>query len=278
MNNNLKSKYLTISEFARLCGVQRKTLIFYDKIGIFSPEYRDKNNYRFYSLSQYDTFTILLQLRELEVSLDEIKNYLNSRSPEEYIKLLEKEKEKAINKINKLKKITSNLDNKIQVAKRGVDESFNENVYVKYCKEEYFIVSDLSSSSQKDIFMNIIDFVKYCDEKNIYDGYPIGAIVSNKNIKNKNFNMLSKLFIKIDNEINNNKLFIKPAGNYVCINHKGEYESTYKSYNKMLKFIREHNYDIVGDAYENTLLDFFAIRDEKEYLTEIMIKVIKKSY
>ncbi|WP_418657894.1 MerR family DNA-binding transcriptional regulator, partial [Clostridioides difficile] len=37
-------------EFAKLCGISKQTLIFYDKIGIFPPEYKDKNNYRYYSV------------------------------------------------------------------------------------------------------------------------------------------------------------------------------------------------------------------------------------
>ncbi|GAA0125502.1 MerR family transcriptional regulator [Clostridium sp. CTA-19] len=275
MGNNVKDKYFTVSEFAKLCGVQRKTLIFYDKIGIFSPEYRDENNYRLYSLSQYDTFTILLELRELDVSLDEIKKYLYNRTPQEYIRLLKDEKSKATLKIKKLEKMIYNLTNKIGVAQKGMKEFENNKVYIKKCEEEYLILSDLSSSSQNEIMMDVINFVKYCDENNIYDGYPIGAIVRKSDVENEKFNILSKLFIKLDNKINNNKLFVKPRGEYVCINHKGDYESTYKSYEKILKFIKENNYKIIGDSYENTLLDFFALKNEKEYLTEIMIRVIK---
>ncbi|NEU04473.1 MerR family transcriptional regulator [Clostridium senegalense] len=275
MGNNVKDKYFTVSEFAKLCGVQRKTLIFYDKIGIFSPEYRDENNYRLYSLSQYDTFTILLELRELDVSLDEIKKYLYNRTPQEYIRLLKDEKSKATLKIKKLEKMIYNLTNKIGVAQKGMKEFENNKVYIKKCEEEYLILSDLSSSSQNEIMMDVINFVKYCDENNIYDGYPIGAIVRKSDVENKKFNTLSKLFIKLDNKINNNKLFIKPSVKYVCINHKGDYESTYKSYEKILKFVKENNYKIIGDSYENTLLDFFALKNEKEYLTEIMIRVEK---
>lgn len=34
-----KEGYLTISEFSEIAEVSRKTLIFYDNIGLFSPEY-----------------------------------------------------------------------------------------------------------------------------------------------------------------------------------------------------------------------------------------------
>ncbi|EGT4207022.1 MerR family DNA-binding transcriptional regulator, partial [Clostridioides difficile] len=51
----MEKQYFTTGEFAKLCGISKQTLIFYDKIGIFSPEYKDKNNYRYYSVYQYDT-------------------------------------------------------------------------------------------------------------------------------------------------------------------------------------------------------------------------------
>ncbi|HBY3460150.1 TPA: MerR family DNA-binding transcriptional regulator, partial [Clostridioides difficile] len=38
----MEKQYFTTGEFAKLCGISKQTLIFYDKIGIFSPEYKDK--------------------------------------------------------------------------------------------------------------------------------------------------------------------------------------------------------------------------------------------
>ena len=36
------SGYLTISEFSKIAEVSRKALIFYDRIGLFSPAYTGK--------------------------------------------------------------------------------------------------------------------------------------------------------------------------------------------------------------------------------------------
>ena len=45
----------TTGELARLHGVSKQTLIFYDKIGLFRPAYVDPDNgYRYYSASQID--------------------------------------------------------------------------------------------------------------------------------------------------------------------------------------------------------------------------------
>jgi len=74
--------------------VSKQTLIYYDKIGIFHPNYKDKKGYRFYTLSQLDAFNVIAMLRELGTPLRDIKEYLENKSTYSFIELL-KEKQKS---------------------------------------------------------------------------------------------------------------------------------------------------------------------------------------
>ena len=67
-----KERYITTGEFARLLGVSKHTLFYYDKIGLFSPEVKGENDYRYYSFSQVEVFEIITTLRDLEVPLSDI--------------------------------------------------------------------------------------------------------------------------------------------------------------------------------------------------------------
>lgn len=49
------SRYFTPGELAKLLGISKQLLLYYDKNDIFSPEFVDENGYRFYVLSQYFT-------------------------------------------------------------------------------------------------------------------------------------------------------------------------------------------------------------------------------
>ncbi|MEG0297467.1 MAG: MerR family transcriptional regulator [Clostridium sp.] len=273
MISDFKRKYLSIGEFAKLCEVPRKTLIFYDNLGIFSPEYKNEKGYRFYSINQYDTFAILAELREMGMPLDEIKDYLDKRNPENYIEMLYSEKEKINEKINKLKFINEAIDNKIKVAKVGLETIENKEPYIKMVEKEYLIATDINSKTQKDITLEIIDFISYCIKQDLYKGYPISAMVSEESIKNGDFTDIDKICMKLDDEIESDKLIIKEEGLYACINHKGSYETTYKSYKILVDFIKENNYVIVGSSYEMSLLDYFSIKSEEEYITEIAIPI-----
>lgn len=50
MKKNFKS--LTTAQFAKLHGVNKRTLHYYDDIGLFSPRAKGENSYRFYDAAQ----------------------------------------------------------------------------------------------------------------------------------------------------------------------------------------------------------------------------------
>ena len=82
---------LTTGEFARLAGTTKHTLFHYDKIGLLSPEWKLPNQYRYYSVSQLEIFDVICILKEIGMSLEEIKSYLDNRTPELFLELLKKE-------------------------------------------------------------------------------------------------------------------------------------------------------------------------------------------
>lgn len=79
MNNN---EYHA-AEFARLAGVNKKTLLYYDEIGLFSPVRTEPNGYRVYNIFQLDRLALIAALRDLGVPLREIKAYLTRSSAEQ---------------------------------------------------------------------------------------------------------------------------------------------------------------------------------------------------
>ena len=75
-----QERYIKTGEFAKLVGVTKHTLFYYDKIGLFSPEIKLENGYRFYSFDQLDVFDVIQTLRELDVSLEEIAEVVSKRT------------------------------------------------------------------------------------------------------------------------------------------------------------------------------------------------------
>ena len=55
-----KINHIPISEFASLTNVSRQTLIYYDKIGLFKPDFKNESGYRYYSVKQIEFISCLL--------------------------------------------------------------------------------------------------------------------------------------------------------------------------------------------------------------------------
>ena len=69
-----------IGEIAELFNLNIRTLRYYDDIDLLKPEYVDPNTgYRYYSTAQFEQLNTIRYLRELQVSLDKIREFLQYR-------------------------------------------------------------------------------------------------------------------------------------------------------------------------------------------------------
>ena len=76
-----KDKLLTIGRFAAMHGINKKTLMWYDEIGLFSPAaIHPQNGYRYYSYRQSPLLETILLLRDLDVPIKEIQAFVQDRS------------------------------------------------------------------------------------------------------------------------------------------------------------------------------------------------------
>jgi DNA-binding transcriptional MerR regulator len=68
----------TVQKLASLAGVSTRTLRYYDEIGILKPARINSSGYRIYGQAEVDRLQQILFYRELDVSLDRIKEIVNN--------------------------------------------------------------------------------------------------------------------------------------------------------------------------------------------------------
>ena len=68
---------MQIGQLAKELSVSTKTLRHYEKIGMLPPATRSENGYRTYSPDAVRTARLIVMLRRLELSLEEIRNLLD---------------------------------------------------------------------------------------------------------------------------------------------------------------------------------------------------------
>ena len=75
-------KLLTIGQFASLHSINKKTLMWYDEIGLFHPAFiHPQNGYRYYSYEQSPVLETILLLRELNLPISEIQDFMKTVAP-----------------------------------------------------------------------------------------------------------------------------------------------------------------------------------------------------
>lgn len=79
-----------IGELSRLCQLPVKTLRYYDSIGLLVPDEVDSfTGYRYYTAAKIEDCNRIVALKELGLSLEEIRTYLHSESAEHLASLLD---------------------------------------------------------------------------------------------------------------------------------------------------------------------------------------------
>ena len=81
---------------------------------------------------------------------------------------------------------------------------------------------------------------------------------------------------KFGNETNQLKFMKADAITAVCIYHKGAYENLRDSYNTILKYIEDNNYEIIDNVRECYIDGCWNKDNVDDYLTEIQFPVNKK--
>lgn len=263
---------LTVSQFAKLHNVNKRTLHYYDEIGIFSPDYKGDNGYRYYDYMQGVDFEYIKMLKELNMGLDEIKRYIDNPNEEDFKEIAEvkiKEINQEIKLLNRRKEV---LEDKLQKLSK-CDEARNKN-YIKVveCEEEKFFYTPFKF--EDDDLKQLISHIKdvwavdeYCKG--------IGSFISVDKIQRGEFEEYDGLFIEMldDMESKNTKnTIIKPKGKYICAYHMGDWDTLPDFYDEIVKYAEENNLTLVGYSFEIGMNDF-AISDMEDYITQIMIRV-----
>ncbi len=110
--NNVK---LTTAQFAKLHKVNRRTLHYYDNIGLFSPNTKGENGYRYYDLSQSIDFEYIRMLKELNMTIEEIGDYYANPNSEKFLKIVDTKRKEIDVQIEKLKHIKKVMQIKKQI-------------------------------------------------------------------------------------------------------------------------------------------------------------------
>ena len=103
-------KYYTSGEFAKHTGVNKRTLHYYNEIGLFKPAFIGENGYHYYSDMQFASLELILVLRRIGLSIGEIQAYFSGSAHDGFEEILAQKKQLIEDSIAQLLSIRSFLD------------------------------------------------------------------------------------------------------------------------------------------------------------------------
>lgn len=102
----------TINQLAKLAGVTTRTLRYYDQISLLQPDHINHSGYRIYGQAEIDKLQHILFFRELEITLEDIRQILEQ--PErDYLTLLSQHREALNSKKQRIEGLIDTIDQTI---------------------------------------------------------------------------------------------------------------------------------------------------------------------
>jgi len=239
-----------INEIASIFNISRRTLIYYDQINLFKPDYVDlENKYRYYSGHQIYVLRFIIALKNSGFSLNEIKKYTNCETIEDSQIFLKEKIEIMETNIKTLKesiKIVKIKYDELKKAKssKGLKASVGKNIYFDML---------LLEVEKPYKYMEVEEAYKKLEKYNLKSNKHL-AIVRKENVKKLEVYPLRYVGLIVERNVIKDKyrkeILKKEIKKYVTITHKGLFENLGESYVKLLKFVDENSYEIVGDSIE----------------------------
>lgn len=280
----------------QLLGITKQALIYYEKEGLIKPT-RNKNNYREYNQNDIELLQLILTLRSMGISIDDIKLILSGdlsiryclKNKQEYFQQEKKKIEIIENKITDYIKRT-----KITIVNPKKDAEDNGYIGLYYLDDQ--IKFDQNIIAVKDIksinislccskgedgrYYGIYNlYFVYLDINTNYDTYSL-QLMNSSEVSNL-FSYLSSLDISIDDPLNLRDIYFKTTDSmalYKILNRN--FRKWQKEYNLEIK---DSYWSIVQNAYIKPLqnLDNTNIPTFKEQLKLVAngyIDIVKNGF
>ena len=267
-------KHYTSGEFARLCRTTKETLRHYDAVGVLKPAVVGDNGYRYYTNGQFFEFDLITTLKEAGCSLAEIKSYTEHYEAQDFLAVMKDKVRQLEAEKQKIESMQRLLQRSIQTTEYALTEEYYKPRLVS-CEEEYLItikVAHPNEQSFSDMVLSVRDHYAHLEERNLWEEYSMGYIIMEENLKKGEY-FESYYYTRIYSKREDERLQIRPAGQYVTMLHKGDYRTLPQSYEIIKAFIKEQGLEICGNSYEYEMVSYLATQEMKDYIIQISVQV-----
>lgn len=268
-------KYLTTGEFAKLCKVNKQTLFYYDQIGLLSPLFKSEKGYRFYSINQIDLFYVIDLLKTLGMSLYDIRQYTQNKSPESFLTLMYQQKSEIVKMRQEIEMKEKLIDTKIALIEESLQIDFDQ-ITLQHLPEAMLYLSRNVENMSDDAFVEVIsEFIGELNEAKLDTGYPIGVITKREQVLKGEYSKYSYLYIEQPQPKEGYPYFQAVKGDFLIGYHIGEDQTIHHTYERLFTELERLNLTLGDYVFEEYIYDTVVKNDNEQYVTKIMMQVVR---
>ncbi len=267
-------KYLyTTGEFAKLNGVNKRTLHYYDEIGLFSPEIKGENGYRYYTCFQMVQLELILILRRAGLSIEEIIRYQQSPSGTSFADLLAEKKQLIDRSIQELLYTRNFLEQKSKKLSLSLTAKEGEIEIITLPEQRILLSEPITGAYDDNDFAVAGDFsLRLKSIFGLYDNF--GSRISTEQILNGNYYNYDCFFAYSRENLESYDT-VRPAGTYLRAFCIGGWEKLEMVYRNILDFAEKNQMELAGYSYEEGLNEL-SLQGRDDYITMITVGSKKK--
>lgn len=264
-------KYLyTTGQFAKLNGVNKRTLHYYDEIGLFSPELKEENGYRYYTCFQTVQLELIMILRKIGLSIEEIIRYQQNPSGASFAELIAEKKSLIDQSIQELLSTKAFLEQKSNKLSLSLTAKHGKIEVITLPNQRILLSSPITGAYDDDDFAVAGDFsLRLKSIFGLYDNF--GSRIAAEQIINGSCHSYNRFFAYGRQDIEEYDE-IRPAGTYLRTFCIGGWEKLEAVYRDICWFAKENHLELSGYAYEEGLNEM-SLQGRDDYITMITVGV-----
>lgn len=270
--NDSKKQYFKIGEMADLFDLNIRTLRYYDQIDLVKPEYIDEQSgYRYYSTAQFEPLNTIRYLRDLDMSLEDIRAFLRNRDADAMREMMHAQLDELTQRQHDLDLIRRKLTTRLTQIERAQNDPLGV-VEFRSMEARKAVLLRYALAPDSDLEYPIRLLAKNIGVRGVFLGM-VGLSISMQRLTTGDFKSYDNIFLLLDGETSEDAETIFPAGTYASLRFRGTHDSAAKYYRILHREILQHGYEICGDSLEITLIDYGLTDDPENFVTELQIPV-----
>ena len=259
-----------IHEIARLFRLHPDTLRYYEEKGLLHPV-RGESGYRMYTIQDVCTLNVIRALRELDLPTEDIRAYLERRSVEETLSLLDRQEALLEEKLAALRAARLEAEQRRDRLERyrAVPEG-QVSVTEEEARPYVFLRENVILAKEIDFLLKKLEG-KHQDYIKVIGAQTMGAVLDGDRLRQGICSCFSCVFFLTPPGGPRDALL--PAGRYAGLFYRGGYDRLDRHLETLFRGIRDLGLTPAAPPLELYRIDVHDTRHEAEYVTELQVLV-----